>query len=298
MNTGILAKNSRAAYDILKACELCPRRCGVNRLKGKKGFCGAPLQPIVYSWFAHPGEEPPISGARGSGTIFFAHCTMRCVYCQNYKFSQLPGGKEITADELAGIMLSLPNAGGHNVNLETPTHFIPQILEALCVAVEKGLNIPIVYNTGGYDAVCALRLLDGVVDIYLPDMRYGSDENAMSFSNAPGYVKINQEAVSEMFRQVGSMVAGQDGIAKKGLVVRHLVLPNGVACSEDVFRFLSERISKNVHISLMGQYHPAHRAFEFARINRGITKEEYEETFALLVIYGLVNGGAQEAAGN
>lgn len=294
MNIDILNTNSKLAYSLLKSCKLCPRRCGVNRLKNQKGFCRSGLRPVVYSWFSHPGEEPPISGTKGSGTIFFTHCTMHCVYCQNYEFSQLSDEKEITVEELSRIMLSLQKQGCHNINLVTPTHFVPQILEALSIAAKAGLNVPIVYNTGGYDLVSVLQVLDGIVDIYLPDMRYGEDGPAKEFSNAPDYVKINQEAIKEMHRQVGDLVLDEHGIAKKDLLIRHLVLPNGLASSEKVFKFLSEKISKNVYISLMSQYHPVYRAREYPAINRRITKEEYEEAFELLLKYGLSNGWVQE----
>ncbi|MDD5449233.1 MAG: radical SAM protein [Candidatus Omnitrophica bacterium] len=288
----------RSAYKLLESCELCPRRCRVNRLKGQKGFCKSALRPVVYSFFLHPGEEPPISGQKGSGTIFFTHCTMHCVYCQNFEFSQLSDEKEISTEELAGIMLALQEKGAHNINLVTPTHFIPQILEALFFASQKGFNLPVVYNTGGYELVSTLKLLEGVVDIYLADMRYGEEKIAERFSNARNYVKINREAIAEMFRQAGNLVMDQMGIAKKGLIVRHLVLPNNMASSESVFKFLSETISKDVFVSLMSQYHPVYRAGEFDKINRKITSKEYENCFNLLLKYGLLNGWAQNAGGS
>jgi len=257
----------------------------------------AGIKPAVYSWFSHHGEEPPISGSRGSGAIFFSHCTMHCVYCQNYEFSQLSGEKEVTIEELARIMLALEEKGCHNINLVTPTHFIPQILEALAISVGKGLSIPIVYNTSGYDSVRALKLLDGVVDIYLPDMRYGDDEAAETFSGAPCYVKTNREAAAEMFRQAGRLITDSEGIAKKGLIVRHLVLPDNVSSTEKVFKFIAEEISRDVCISLMSQYHPVYRAGEFPRINRKITRGEYERAFDLFLKYGLSNGWVQEAGG-
>lgn len=279
----------------LKRCELCPRKCGVDRERGQRGFCKAGLKPALYSYFAHTGEEPPLSGSRGSGTIFFTHCTMRCAYCQNYAFSQLSDEKELSIQELSRIMLKLQSQGCHNINLVTPTHFIPQILEALFNATQEGLAIPVVYNTSGYDLPNIIKLLEGVIDIYLPDMRYGDDECAIRFSNAPDYVKMNQEAVKEMFRQVGHLTVDDEGIAKKGLIIRHLVLPNGAASTKKIFSFIARELSKEVYISLMSQYHPVYRANEFPEINRRITKGEYEEAAELFFKYGLLNGWIQDS---
>ncbi|MBI4336123.1 MAG: radical SAM protein [Candidatus Omnitrophica bacterium] len=295
MNTCLLANNLRPAFNMLQKCSLCPRKCGVNRITGQKGFCGAGAKPVVHSWFSHRGEEPPISGAKGSGAIFFTHCTMRCVYCQNYEFSQLSDEKEITTAELARIMLDLQGQGCHNINLVTPTHFVPQIMEALLIASRKGLLLPIVYNTGGYELVSTLKLLDGVVDIYLPDMRYGDDKNASRYSMATDYPAINKKAVMEMFRQVGDLVVDREGIARKGLIIRHLVLPNNIASSEEIFNFISRRISKNIHVSLMSQYHPVYKAANFREISRRITGGEYEHAFGFLAENGLMNGWVQEA---
>jgi len=294
MKIKAITANLKTTFDILESCELCPRRCRVNRLKGQMGFCKSGLKPVVYSWFSHRGEEPPISGSRGSGTIFFTHCTMRCVYCQNYEFSQLSTGKEISIDELAGIMLELQTQGCHNINLVTPTHFVPQILNALLIASRGGLNIPIVYNTGGYDLVSTLKLMEGVVDIYLPDMRYGNEESTKRFSNAPDYVKINHQAIKEMFRQAGNLITDDEGVAKRGLIIRHLVLPSNISYSEKVFKFISENVSKDVYVSLMSQYHPVYRAKEFPEINRSITPKEYEAAFTAFLRYGLSNGWAQD----
>jgi len=295
--TGRYKANSKALFSILENCKLCPRECGVNRLKGLTGFCKSGLSPLVYSWFSHPGEEPPISGSRGSGTIFFTHCTMHCVYCQNYEFSQLSSEKEMPIEELAGIMLELQRHGCHNINLVTPTHFAPQIAAALIIASASGLHIPIVYNTSGYESVSTLRLLDGVVDIYLADMRYSDEESAKRFSNTPDYVKMNRKAVKEMFRQVGNLVTDDEGVAKRGLIIRHLVLPNNISSPEKVFKFISKEISKDACVSLMSQYHPVYKAGEFPEINRGLTAEEYETAFKSLLKYGLSNGWAQEITG-
>lgn len=250
--------------------------------------------PAVYSYFTHSGEEPPISGTKGSGTIFFTHCTMRCVYCQNYSFSQLSDEKEVSTGDLAWIMLGLQNRGCHNINLVTPTHYVPQILEALLIAAKEGLDIPIVYNTSGYETVDTLRMLDGIIDIYLPDMRYGDDASAGKFSDAPDYVKFNRMAIAEMFRQVGGLEMGAECIARKGIIIRHLVLPGGVSGTKAVFKFIAEEVSRDTYISLMSQYFPAHKACSIKELNRRITQQEYEEAVSLLSEYGLSNGWVQD----
>ena len=284
------------AYQLLEHCRVCPRECGVNRLKDDKlGFCRSGLNPMISSVSAHHGEEPPLSGAKGSGTIFFTNCNMKCVYCQNYPISQMGNGAERTVGELACQMTWLQEQGCHNLNLVTPTHFMPQILKALGIAQERGFSLPIVYNTSGYESVEALRLLDGIVDIYLPDMRYGDDKAAMRYSIAPHYVEINRAAVKEMFRQVGNLVLDDEhGIAKQGLIIRHLVLPGGISGTEEVMKFLAEEISKDVAISLMSQYFPAFKATEFKELNRRITAEEYEEAYQIMQKYGLENGWVQK----
>ncbi len=294
----ILQDSIKQSASHLTKCELCPRRCGVNRTKGQKGFCKAGILPAVYSYFPHTGEEPPVSGNRGSGTIFFTHCTMSCVYCQNYSFSQLSNEKEITTKGLSEIMLSLQGHGCHNINLVTPSHFVPQILEALLTATREGLRIPIIYNTSGYELVDTLKLLKGVVDVYLPDMRYGDNENSKKFSDAPDYASINRDAVKEMFSQVGNLETDKHGIAKKGVICRHLVLPGNTASSEKIFKFLSGDISKEVYISLMSQYCPTYKADMFPEINRRISTREYEEAVNLLSKYELANGWIQEAPDN
>jgi len=283
-----------AAYSNLEACRVCPRECGVNRLKDEKtGFCRSGLNPFIASVSPPHGEEPPISGTKGSGTIFFARCNMRCEYCQNYPISQLGHGTERTPGELACQMLWLQEQGCHNLNLVTPTHYVPQILKALAIARERGFNLPIVYNTSGYDDLEMLTLLDGVVDIYMPDMRYSDNAAAVRYSVAPYYVQVNRAAVKEMYRQVGNLVMDEHGIALRGLLVRHLVLPNGVAGTEEVMKFLSREISKDVYISLMSQYFPAYRAAEAKQLSRRITEEEYDEAYAMKIKYGLKKGWVQ-----
>jgi len=290
-----LTERIEAAYKLLEACRVCPRECGVNRLQDDKlGFCRSGLNPVIASVSPHHGEEPPISGTRGSGTIFFTNCNLRCEYCQNYPISQLGHGTERTPGELACQMLWLQEQNCHNVNLVTPTHFAPQILKAVGIARERGFLLPIVYNTSGYDSVETLRLLDGVVDIYMPDMRYSDDAVALRYSVAPQYVEINRAAVREMFRQVGNLVMDEEGIARRGLLVRHLVLPNGLAGTESVMRFLAGEISPDVYLSLMSQYFPAYRAGELKQVSRRITEQEYDEAYEIKMRYGLKNGWVQE----
>lgn len=284
-----------AAYALLESCRLCPRECGVNRLKNDKlGFCRSGLNPVVSSASPHHGEEPPLSGTKGSGTIFFANCNLRCVYCQNYPISQMGNGSERTPGELACQMLWLQEQGCHNVNLVTPTHFMPQILKALSIAKERGFGLPIVYNTSGYESVEAIKLLDGIVDIYLPDMRYADDAVALKLSLAPRYPGINRAAVSEMYRQVGNLVLDDDGIAKRGLIIRHLVLPGGLSGTEGIMQFLSEEISKEVSISLMSQYFPAYKAAERKEISRRINEKEYDQAYDIKMKFGLTGGWVQE----
>jgi putative pyruvate formate lyase activating enzyme len=290
-----LERRIEEAYRLLESCRVCPRECGVNRLQNNRlGFCRSGLNPIIASVSPHHGEEPPISGTGGSGTIFFANCNLRCVYCQNYPISQMGNGTERTPGELACQMLWLQEQGCHNVNLVTPTHFVPQILRAVSIARERGFTLPLVYNTSGYDSVETLRLLDGIVDIYMPDMRYADNAVAMQYSVAPHYVEINRAAVKEMYRQVGNLVMDGKGIAKRGLLVRHLVLPGGLAGTESIMKFLAEEISRDVHISLMAQYFPAHKCAERPEINRRITEKEYDDAYDIKMRYGLKNGWVQE----
>jgi len=248
----------------------------------------------VSSVNLHFGEEPPISGYRGSGTIFFTSCNLRCVFCQNYPISQLRHGKEVSVRDLADAMLKLQDKGAHNINFVTPTRHVHQIMDALRIAYERGLEIPLVYNTGGYDSVEMLRLLEGVVDIYMPDMKYSDPEMGRKYSGIPDYPQVNREAIKEMHRQVGDLVIDDEGIARKGLLVRHLVLPEGIAGTEDVLRFLAEEVSRDTYISLMRQYFPAYKAVNMPPLDRRITEEEYREAVELLDKYGLTRGWIQE----
>jgi putative pyruvate formate lyase activating enzyme len=295
--SGLLQASASCAFQRLASCDICPRKCGVNRLRNERGYCKTGLLPKVCSFMPHRGEEPPISGSRGSGTIFFSHCNLSCAYCQNYEFSQEGQGREVDFGDLAGFMLELQKQGCHNINLVTPTHVMPQILKALIIAVEKGLHIPLVYNTGGYELAGAIRLLVGIVDIYLPDMRYADEEAAVRYSQAPGYPAYNQEAVKEMFRQAGNAVIGEDGIIKKGVIIRHLVLPHNLSGTERIMRFISRELGPDAFISLMSQYLPYYKASEYKEISRRLLHEEYAQAIETMHGCGLYNGWIQESYG-
>ena len=259
----------------LSRCAVCPHRCGVERLKGRVGFCKTPYLVRVASAFLHRGEERPIRGVRGSGTIFFSHCNMRCVYCQNYDISQLGEGVDITPEVLANVMLRLQEEGAHNINLVTPSHVVPQIVEALYYAVERGLNIPIVYNTSSYDDLETLKLLDGIVDIYLADLKYLDEEIARKYSGVKNYPKVAKEAVAEMYRQVGNLQTDGEGVAYRGLLVRHLVLPNDLSTSFKVVDYLAS-LGKGLAVNIMGQYFPFYRAHEYPELARPVYPWEVE----------------------
>ena len=296
-HNGSLNKIIEKTFKMLESCCICPRKCKVNRLKDERGFCKTGLKPRVCSFMPHHGEEPPISGPQGSGTIFFSHCNMACVYCQNYEFSQLGQGRDVEFEELASFMLELQKMSCHNINLVTPTHVMPQILKALEIAISQGLNLPIVYNTGGYELPQIIKLLDGIVDIYLPNMRYAEEAAAIKYSSAPDYPKYNQEAVKEMQRQVGVANIDNAGIIKRGIVIRHLVLPNNIAGTDKIMKFISEEISQDSYISLMSQYLPYYKASSFKEISRRITKQEYAAAKQTMQKYGLSNGWFQESYG-
>jgi putative pyruvate formate lyase activating enzyme len=295
--TKTLHRKASLAKEMLSACVLCPRKCGVNRLKDEMGFCRTGREAQVYSYFAHHGEEPALSGTGGSGTIFFARCNLKCCYCQNYDFSQLNEGRRTTKRELADCMLSLQKEGCHNINFVTPTHVIPQILEALVMAVEEGLHLPLVYNTSGYELPETIRSLSGIIDIYLPDMRYANNALASKYSNAESYADYNKAAVKEMFRQVGDAQFDENGLITAGLIIRHLVLPQNIAGTEEILAFIANEISTKTPISLMSQYIPAFEADNYPPLDRPITIEEYEKAIALLKKYGFENGWVQESGG-
>ena len=277
---------------MLSPCTVCPFKCGTHRHKEKGVRCRSGILPVISSYNIHHGEEPPISGTRGSGTIFLTGCSLRCSFCQNYPISQLLHGNEVSIEELSVYMISLQDRGAHNINFVSPTHFVPQLVEALMIAAKKGLKIPIVYNSGGYDNVEVLKCLDGIVDIYLPDMKYSDNALALEYSNAPGYVEINRSAVKEMYRQVGELQTDKDGVGLRGLIIRHLVLPGNISNTEKVLESIAH-ISPSIHVSLMSQYFPAHRAVSIDNLKRKLNRDEYLEATNILDDLGLVNGWIQ-----
>jgi putative pyruvate formate lyase activating enzyme len=270
-----LTRRVEELFKILENCQICPRKCRVNRLKGEKGICNLGFLPKISSFHPHFGEERVLVGQAGSGTIFFTFCNLKCVYCQNYEISQFGQGEEISFDRLAEIMLNLQNLGCHNINLVTPTPQVPAILKALSLAIDKGLKIPLVYNSNAYDSVRVLKLLDKIVDIYLPDFKYSDDKVAEKYSKVKNYFATAKEAIKEMYRQVGNLILDEKGIAKKGLLVRHLVLPNNLAGSEKIFQFLAKEISPEIFLNIMDQYQPYYKAFQFLELNRSINQKEY-----------------------
>lgn len=275
-------------------CTLCPMECGANRLDGELGECLTGREPFIASWDFHFGEEPPLVGGGGSGTIFMGNCNLACKYCQNYRFSQEGEGYEISVKRLAEIMLELQETDASNINLVTPSHQVAALVAALGEAKKAGLTIPVVYNCSGYEKVGIIRKLAGIIDIYLVDMRYNSDSAAREYSGCENYVAINRAAVKEMYRQVGDLETDADGLAVSGLMVRHLVLPNDLSGSEGIFKFLAEEVSRETSVSLMSQYHPAHRALADEKINRRITRKEFAKAKEAFYRAGLENGHIQD----
>ncbi len=290
----LLRERRDAAMDMLRECRLCPRECGVNRIGGKVGYCGAGGIAKVAAFSVHHGEEPPISGTRGSGTVFFSHCNMSCLFCQNYPISQMGVGDSLTAGEFGESLIRLEKKGVHNVNFVTPTPHVPQLMEGLLAAREKGFALPVVYNTNGYDSLETLSIVDGVVDIYLPDMKYRSMDLAVRVSDTPDYPGNNARAISEMFRQVGPLAMGRDGIAMRGVLIRHLVLPGQAEDTERTLLFLRSEYGRRVPLSLMGQYFPAHRASGVPGFDRKLGAEEYERAVGTARRMGLTNVAIQE----
>ncbi len=276
--------------DLLSPCKVCPRECGVDRITGEEGFCGVGQSIMVSGMHPHYGEEAPLVGRRGSGTIFLTGCNLRCIYCQNCEISHLGIGEVISRAELVKNLLRLQAIGCHNINFVTPTHYTPQLVEVIKFAAIDGLRIPIVYNCGGYEKVETLKLLEGIIDIYMPDMKYGRSKEAEMYSKAKNYPEINFNAIFEMHRQVGDLKIDDDGIAYRGLLVRHLILPNDIAGSEKIFRFLAEKVSKNTYINIMDQYRPEFKAWEFEGLSRRPTSKEYSDAVKLAESYGLTNG--------
>ena len=291
--TGEIVSRISALKECYSHCRLCPHECGVDRTAGQRGICRSGILPVVASYNVHQGEEPPISGTAGSGTIFLGGCTGRCIFCQNYPISQLGAGVETSEDRLAGMMLELQGRGCHNINFVTPTHFSPSIVAAIAIAAARGLRTPIVYNTSGYERVEILRLLEGIIDVYLPDAKYADDEAAAALSGFSGYVEHNRAALREMHAQTG-ILATRDDLAVKGLIIRHLILPGGLAGTGEVLRFIAEELSPEVFVSLMDQYFPAYQALKHEVLSRRVSSGEYEEALEAFDDCGLTNGWVQD----
>lgn len=285
-----LAKRADRIYELLRSCNICPRRCGVNRLDYKTGYCGINKEIIISAFGPHFGEESVLVGYGGSGTIFFAGCNLKCIYCQNYEISHKRIGEKVDIEGLSKIMLKLQEMGCHNINLVTPTHVIAQILKALVLAVDKGLKLPLVYNSSGYDSVKTLRYLEGIIDIYMPDAKYIEPKVAKRYSDAYDYPLIMKETLKEMHRQVGDLIVDRNGLAKKGLLIRHLVLPNNTTDSYKVLNFIAKEISKDSYVNIMDQYRPCYKATDFKEISRRITYNEYDKVLEYAHNLGLHRG--------
>lgn len=285
--SGDLKTRVSQAYEHLSICDVCAWECPVDRRAGQIGVCQTGVLARVSSYGPHMGEEDPLRGWRGSGTIFFTRCNLRCQYCQNHDISQTDRGDEMEPEQIARIMLELQTMGCHNINFVSPSHVVPQILAAVLIAAQAGLRIPLVYNTGGYDSMAMLELLDGVIDIYMPDMKYSDPATARKYSKIRDYPQINQAAVKEMHRQVGDLIIDDKGVAQRGLLVRHLVLPDGFAGTEEVVRFLADEISPDTYLNLMDQYRPAYKSHLYPEVNRGLTSEEYQSAVEAATAAGL-----------
>ena len=276
LGSGELRERVAQAYERLSICDVCARNCDVDRRAGQVGVCRTGERAKVSSYGPHLGEEDPLRGWRGSGTIFFTRCNLKCQLCQNHDISQTDAGYEVEPEQLASIMLELQAQGCHNINFVSPSHVVPQIMAAVLIAAEAGLRLPLVYNTGGYDSMAMLKLLDGVIDIYMPDMKYADAEIARRFSKVANYPRVNHAAVREMHRQVGDLQVNKTGLALRGLLVRHLVLPDNLAGTDEIVQFLATEISLYTYLNLMDQYRPAYKAHHFPELNRRITRQEYE----------------------
>jgi putative pyruvate formate lyase activating enzyme len=287
---GELQRRVEALGKILTHCRLCPRACQVNRLNGEKGYCRAGAEVMISSAFPHFGEEPPLVGSHGSGTIFLTHCNLKCLFCQNYDISHRGEGQRLSSAELARQMIALQQRGCHNINFVTPTHYVPQIVAALAEAIELGLQIPLVYNCGGYESLEVIKLLNGIVDIYMPDTKFSREWEAASYCNAPDYPRVLQEVLLEMHRQVGDLMLDEQGIASRGLLIRHLVMPHGAAGTRETVAFIARRLSPDSYVNIMNQYRPLYRAGEYPEIDRRITSREYREAIEMAREAGLRRG--------
>ncbi|MFZ1519259.1 MAG: radical SAM protein [Ignavibacteriaceae bacterium] len=297
LHNGELYKRAEKAYASLASCTSCPRDCNVDRINDEYGICTSGHLPIASSYTPHFGEEPVLSGTNGAGNIFFGNCNLKCIYCQNFEISQNPKiekEKQVSHNRLAEIMIDLQNKSCHNIGLVSPTHFSATILKSIYLAAQQGLKLPIIYNTNGYDSVEMLKLYDGVVDIYLPDFKYGNSEYAKTYSLVDNYFEKTKEAIKEMYRQVGDELVYDGDVVVRGLIIRHLILPNDLSDTEKVFKFIAEELSPNVHISLMSQYYPTNKAYKDILIDRALRNSEYDKALQLLEKYNLHNGWIQE----
>ena len=296
-NSGELENRVELADEMLKSCDICPRDCHVDRTKDEISYCVSGYLPIVSSYTPHFGEEPVLTGTNGAGNIFFGNCNLRCAYCQNFTISQnwkVERKNEVSFERLADIMIELQEKGCHNIGLVSPTHFASQILRSIYIAVGKGLRLPVIYNTNAYDSVEMLKLLDGVIDIYLPDLKYGNDEFAKRYSKVPNYFEKAKLAIQEMFRQVGDKLTYENNVVVRGLIIRHLVLPNDLAESEEVLKFIAKELSNDVYLSIMSQYYPVFKAKDEILLDRTIRESEYDRVLRLMDKYGFNNYWTQE----
>lgn len=287
--SGELEERVELFKTMLANCVVCPHQCKVDRMRGERGYCRTLDNVVVSGADPHFGEEEELVGRYGSGTIFFSHCNLKCVFCQNYEISQCGSGEEISTEDLAEIMLSLQRVGTHNINLVSPGHIVPQIVEAIYIAAKKGLNLPIVYNTNGYDLTDTLKLLTGIIDIYMPDIKFADDETAYKYLGVKQYYTIAKEAVREMYSQVGNLKTDPRNIAYKGLLIRHLVMPENIAGTGKIMEFIADEISTDTYVNIMAQYYPAHKAYKYTELSRGVSSKEYKQAVASAKAAGLKN---------
>ena len=295
LSSGKFSERVEKAYERLSICDVCAWECPVDRRAGMIGVCRTGMRAKVSSYGPHLGEEDPLRGWRGSGTIFLTRCNLRCQYCQNHDISQSDSGSETEPEDIAVMMLELQSRGCHNINFVSPSHVVPQLMAAVMIAAKAGLKIPLVYNTGGYDSIVMLKLLDGIVDIYMPDMKYADSKIARKYSKIRDYPQVNQAAVREMYRQVGDLKLDNRGVATRGLLVRHLVLPNNLAGTDQIVQFLATEISSDTYLNLMDQYRPTYKAHQYPELNRSITHDEYQAAVQMAQKAGIKNLDHQRA---